>query len=198
MRLGRSCRQRRAPNHVRRSPRFRGWRGLKLLPRSLANFFKILPRTRGHFVKAGFGLKRKNVPDLPIYLHASRSYRLTHECGDGIDPETKYRRVRFHDANLPEAGKLPPHLMGDLSSYPSSAQSTNDEKLRHIPDTLVAQNPRHRLYESESRPSPIYLKKKRMTTGLAPIKRKRLVAELAIGPQRHIVEFAEIMQIQLK
>jgi hypothetical protein len=143
------------------------------------------------------GFKREQGPALAAVLDTKRLDRLTRKHRDGFCPKMLRRNVRLHDANLPQSREPPPHFMRRSSSNAASPASTQNEKLRHIPNHAVARDSRPSLDKNQPGQFAIHPDKKRMPVRLRPIKRKGPVAEPAILSDIQTVEFAKIVCVQL-
>jgi len=85
-----------------------------------------------------------------------------------------------------------------LGSNPATPVSTKNKKLCHVPDSLIARDFRPSLHQYQASQLAFHPDKKRVPARVAPIKRKVPIAEPSIRSDLYIVEFAEVVRIQLK
>src|SRR5208337_412990 len=94
--------------------------------------------------------------------------------------------------------ELPPHFVCYSSSNSTPPISANNKELSHVPDRVIASDLRPFSHQNQSCQSAVDPNKKRMPVCLRPIKWQLRVAEPAILAQLYIVEFAEVVRVQLK
>lgn len=142
--------------------------------------------------------KGEEHPALPVFSEANRVDVLAGKFGDGPRPEIERRNIRLHHANFPHSWKPLPHFMRDPSSNSAPPVCSENKELGHVPHVPVPRGFRTLLDQNEPRQFVVDPDKKRMTARLAPIERKMLVDEPSIRSNFNVVEFAEIMCVQMQ
>ncbi len=144
------------------------------------------------------GFEGKDSPSHPAFLDKSRPNRLPHKQRDSPLPKMPRRSVRLHHAHLPASREPPPDLMRRARSNSPPPASPHDEKLSHVPHRFMAGIRGSRLDQHQPGQFPIYPDQERMPARISPIERQRLISELAVLPYIYMVEFAEIVRVQLE
>jgi hypothetical protein len=107
------------------------------------------------------------------------------------------RNIRMHHANFPRTREPPPHFMRDASSNSPPRVSANNKELRHIPDNFISHSS-DPLFTNTNCQSARHCDQKRMSVRLARVKGKALVSKPAIRSKIQILEFTEVLPVQLK
>src|ERR1700722_16254849 len=101
----------------------------------------------------------------------------------------------MQDSNLPAARESTPDFMSNVGSDAAPTIALHHKKFRYIPDLVIVDVLRLPLYENESGEYSVDRKKKRVPIGIAPVQRKRQIAEPSVGSQSQIIELAEVVGI---
>src|ERR1700761_1193474 len=117
---------------------------------------------------------------------------------NGTCPKMTRGNIGRHHANFPQARETPEDFMRCLRSNSASAVATKNKKLRHIPDRLTARDFRPSLHKDQPGQFAVHPDKERISSRLAPIKRKGFVPEPAIRPNRKFLKFTEVVTVQLE